>query len=70
MAFRRGKSWKPSIRQKADATSDWPWLFTYWRSTSISVSWRSTPSIMAATSDDEQRPKREWMHTDPRSACH
>ncbi len=31
------------------------WLSTYWRSISMSVQWRSTPSIMAATSDDEQR---------------
>jgi hypothetical protein len=51
------------------ATSDWPWLSTYCRSTSISVSWRSTPSIIAATSEEEHRRSREWMHTDPRSTC-
>jgi hypothetical protein len=55
--------------QPAKATSDWPWLSTYCRSTSISVSWRSTPSIIAATSEEEQRRSREWMHTDPRSTC-
>ena len=33
----------------------WPWESTYWRWISMSVQWRSTPSIIAATSEDEQR---------------
>ncbi len=28
-----------------------------------------TPSIIAATSDEEQRRGREWMHAEPRSTC-
>ena len=53
MFFIRGKSWKPSKRQNAKATSLWPWLSTYWRSTAISVQWRITPSIIDATSEEE-----------------
>ncbi len=37
------------------ATALWPWLSTYWRSTAMAVSWWSTPSIIAATSDEEHR---------------
>jgi len=43
---------------------------TYWLSTAISVQWRSTPSIMLATSEDEGDFSCEWMHSEFRSTCH
>jgi hypothetical protein len=54
---------------KAKATTLCPWLSTYWRSTAISVQWRSTPSIMLATSDEDGDFSCEWMHSDFRSTC-
>jgi hypothetical protein len=46
--------WKPRSLQKLNATSDCPWESTYVRSTSMSVQCLSTPSIMAAASENEQ----------------
>ena len=69
IAFSRGRSWKPSSRQKANATVLWPWESTYCRSTSISVQWWITPSIMDATSDEEGDLSWEWMHSEFRSTC-
>jgi hypothetical protein len=42
---------------------------TYCRSISISVQWRSTPSIIEATSDDDGDFNCECMHSDFRSTC-
>jgi hypothetical protein len=53
----------------ANATVDWPWLSTYWRSTAISVQWRMTPWIMLATSDEDGDFSCEWMPSDRRSTC-
>src|SRR3546814_10447792 len=54
-AFSRGASSNPRSRQNAKPTALWPWLSTYWRWISMSVQWRSTPSIMEATSEEEHR---------------
>jgi len=69
MRLSRGSNWNPSSLVKAKATTDCPWLSTYWRSTAISVQWRSTPSIIAATSDEEGDFSCEWMHSEFRSTC-
>ena len=69
IAFRRGRSWNPSNRQNAKATVLWPWESTYCRSTSISVQWWTTPSIIAATSEEEGDLICEWIHSDFRSTC-
>ena len=35
----------------------------------LSVQWRSTPSIMLATSENEGDFSCEWMHSEFRSTC-
>jgi hypothetical protein len=51
--LRRGIKWKPSRRVKAKATSLCPCESTKFFSTLMSVQWRSTPSIIAATPEEE-----------------
>src|SRR3546814_18660630 len=59
-AFSRGESSNPRSRQNAKTTALWPWLSTYWRWISQSVQWRSTPSIMEATSEEATRLRRDY----------
>src|SRR5947209_1206343 len=54
MSRSRGISSKPKSRQNPKATSFWPCVSTNCFSIFISVQCRSTPLIIAATSEEEQ----------------
>jgi len=52
MSLKRGISKKPRSQQKAKATTLWLWLPMKYLFTSISVKWRTTPSIMDSAWED------------------
>jgi len=54
MFFSRGRSLNPSSSVKAKPTRLAPWVSVWLASISASVPCRSRPSIIAATSEDEQ----------------
>jgi hypothetical protein len=69
MFFMRGSSLNPSRCANANPTRFWPWVSVYCRSIAASVQCRSTPSIIADTSDAEHDLSCEYTHTDLRSTC-
>lgn len=65
----RGISLNPSSLATPNPISDWPWESTYASSMVMSVPCRTTPSIIAATSEAEQLISWLWTATDPVSIC-
>lgn len=68
-SFSLGSRLKPSMRAKANPTMEAPCVAAYCRSISTSVQCRSTPPIIAATSEAEHDLSRLQTHSNFFSTC-